>query len=267
MVMWWLSSQPKGQRQVVVSILPSFICWHIWKARNKAVWEGISLSSGDICHGIIQDVVLAVSSEVNRWNLLPFFDQFFDRLSEPPMPLQCKIVRWRAAGTRIATLNTDGCSKGNPRASGGGGVLRDSEGRFLIGYSVCLGVSTSLLAEVLALLAGLRFCHQRGFTQVRVQSDSLVLVGILQCWFQCSWQIRREVFHIWQLAEDSGHFSHCFRETNTVADILANEGLLHPLVQMKIYNHPCMLPQLARGALRLDRSGFPSLQLLKRTPA
>ncbi|XP_027156179.1 uncharacterized protein LOC113756908 [Coffea eugenioides] len=236
MVMWWLSSQSKGQRRVVVSILPSFICWHIWKARNKAVREGVSLSSGDICHGIIQDVVLAVSSEVNRWNLCLPFDQFFDRLSTPPVPLQCRIVRWQAAGTGIATLNTDGWSKGNPGVSGGGGVLRDSEGRFLIGYSVCLGVSTSLRAEVLALLAGLRLCHQRGFTQVRVQSDSLVLVGILQRRLQCPWQIRREVFHIWQLEEDSGHFSHCFRETNTVADILANEGLLHPLVRMKSYN-------------------------------
>ena len=102
------------------------------------------------------------------------------------------------------TLNTDGCCKGNPGTSGGGGVIRASDGRVLVGYSVFLGVGTSLRAEVLALLAGLRLCGQKGFTQVRVQSDSLVLIGILQRRFQCPWQIRREVFQIWQLAEGPG---------------------------------------------------------------
>ncbi|XP_027170927.1 uncharacterized protein LOC113770609 [Coffea eugenioides] len=123
-----------------------------------------------------RDVVLAVSSEVNRWNLLPPLDQFFDRLSEPPVPLQCKIVRWRATGTGIATLNTDGCSKCNLGASGGGGVLRDSEGRFLIGFSVCLGVSTSLRAEVLALLAGLRLCLPS--ERFHTGSSTIRLVGV-----------------------------------------------------------------------------------------
>ena len=49
---WWLSKQSEVQKWLVVSILPSFICWHIWKVRNIALWEGIRLSSGDICHGI-----------------------------------------------------------------------------------------------------------------------------------------------------------------------------------------------------------------------
>ena len=122
----------------------------------------------------------------------------------------------------------------------------------------------SLRAEVLALLAGLRLCGQKGFTQVRVQSDSLVLIGILQRRFQCPWQIRREVFQIWQLAEGPGQFSHCFREANTVADILANEGLLHPLDPIRVYDQPSRLPQLARGAVRLDKLGLPSLRFLKK---
>ena len=99
---------------------------------------------------------------------------------------------------------------------------------------------------------------------VQVQSDSLVLIGILQRRFQCPWQIRKEVFQIWQLAEGPEQFSHCFREANKVVDILANEGLLQPLDPIRVYDQPSRLPQLARGAVRLDKLGLPSLRFLKK---
>ena len=160
-------------------------------------------------------------------------------------------------------LNTYGCSKGNPGASGGGGVLRDPDDQVLVGYSAFLGVNTSLRVEVLALLTGLRLCVQKGFTQVRAQSDSLVLVGILQQWFQCPWHIRKEVTQIWQIVDDLGLFSHCFREANKVTDILANEGFLHSHDPVKVYDQSHNLPQLAGGEVRIDKLGFPSLRSVR----
>ncbi|XP_071939931.1 uncharacterized protein [Coffea arabica] len=174
-----------------------------------------------------------------------------------------ELVRWQAAGRGLVLLNTDGCSKGNPGASGGGGVLRDSNGQVLVGYSAYLGVNTSLRADALALLPGLRLCVQKGYTQVRVQSDSLVLVGILQWRFQCSWHIRREVTQIWLIADDPGLFSHSFREAKKVADILANVGILHPHDPVKVYDQSDIFPQLARGEVRMQKLGFPSLRYVK----
>ncbi|XP_071912310.1 uncharacterized protein [Coffea arabica] len=159
----------------------------------------------------------------------------------------------------ILTLNTDGCSKGNPGVSGGGGVLRDSNGRVLVEYSAFLEVNTSLCTEALALLTGLRLCFQKGYAQVRVQSDSPVVVGILELRFQCPWHIRREVRQIWRLATDLGQFFHSFREANKVVDILANVGLLHPHDHVRVYEQPYSLPQLARGETRMDKLGFPSI--------
>ena len=77
-------------------------------------------------------------------------------------------------------LYTDGCSKGNPGLGDGGGVLCDSSGSPLFAFSIFLEETSSLRAETLALLIGLRECAQRGFGNVWVQLDSLVLVGILQ---------------------------------------------------------------------------------------
>ena len=99
--------------------------------------------------------------------------------------------------------------------------------------------------------------------QVRVQTDSLVLVGILQRRFQCPWHIQREVHQLWQLVAYPTQFSHCFREANKVADILANIGILHSQDPVRVYHHLCPLPRLARGEVRMDMLGFPSIRTIK----
>ena len=261
LVAWWLSSQSDVHKRLVVDILPSFICWHVWKARNKAVWEGVHLSCGEVCRAILRDVSEVVAGKFGKVTVALTFNQFLDQISAHRPIQRCRLVRWHAPSGGFMLLNTDGCSKGNPGPSGGGGVLRDSAGQVLVGYSAFLGVNTSLRAEALALLTGLRLCVHKGYTQVRVQSDSLVLVGILQRRFQCPWHIRREVAHIWQIVDDPGLFSHCFREANKVADILANEGLLHPQVPVTVYDQAHNLPQLAKGEVRMDKLGFPSIRL------
>ena len=57
--------------------------------------------------------------------------------------------------------------------------------------------------------------------------------------------------------------SHCFREANKVADILANVGILHPQDHVRVYHQLCSLPQLARGEVRLNMLGLPSIRLIK----
>ena len=61
-----------------------------------------------------------------------------------------------------------------------GGILRDANGHLLVAYSTFLGQGTSLRAETLAILIGLRLCYQKRYSWVRLQSDSLVSMEILQ---------------------------------------------------------------------------------------
>ena len=64
--------------------------------------------------------------------------------------------------------------------SGGGGILRDSDGIMLYAFFGYLRDGTSLQAEAKALLIGLMLCVQRGFIDnLIIESDSMMLVRIL----------------------------------------------------------------------------------------
>lgn len=52
-------------------------------------------------------------------------------------------------------LNTDGASKGNPGLSGAGGLIRSSDGKWLIGFQASLGCCSKTVAEIQALRLGL----------------------------------------------------------------------------------------------------------------
>ncbi|XP_071918841.1 uncharacterized protein [Coffea arabica] len=261
---WWLRSHDSATRRFICLILPSFICWHIWKARNKAVFEGEQMRSSVICQSIFSEVKSIVEIHFKQKLGVQTFCQLFDWSHLTTSAFDVKLVRWEATSTGSLVLNTDGCSKGNPGVGGGGGVLRDSTGMPLVAFSAFFGETTCLRAETLALLIGLQTCVHRGFINLWVQSDSLVLVGVLQRLIQCPWQIRREVRQIWRLVEDPARFSHCFREVNKVADVLSNVGISHPEQQVKVYDGFHMLPRLARGAIRLDRIGMPSVRKIRR---
>lgn len=48
-------------------------------------------------------------------------------------------------------------------------------------------------AEAKALLVGIKLCFQWGNMQLVVESDSMVLVRILNTKYQCPWSISREL--------------------------------------------------------------------------
>lgn len=76
-------------------------------------------------------------------------------------------------------LNTDGASRGNPGEAGGGGILRDSRGRVLIAFSFDFGVGTNMLAELRALMIGIRICKKINIIPTVIEMDSNVIVELL----------------------------------------------------------------------------------------
>ena len=77
-----------------------------------------------------------------------------------------RVVHWELSSQGLCKLNTDGYSLGNPGAIGGGGVLRDSSGALLFGFSIPLGKLTSTQAKTKSLLFGMQQCLLRGFSRV-----------------------------------------------------------------------------------------------------
>ena len=67
-----------------------------------------------------------------------------------------------------------------------------------------------------------------------------------------------EVGKIGLLLGGSCQVTHCYREANKVADILANARAAHYQRGVYVYDRIVELPKMARRAYRLDRLGFPS---------
>ncbi|XP_071927455.1 uncharacterized protein [Coffea arabica] len=260
---WWLKSYDSEIRRFIGRVLPCLVCWHIWKARNKAMFDDVQMRSIAICHAIFSEIQSMVGIYLKKPLRVPSFYHLYDWPNSSEVGFTYKLVRWETKESGRLTLNTDGCSKGNPGVGAGGGVLRESNGLPLIGFSAYFGETTCLLAEARALLIGLQISAHRGFLNLNVQSDSLLLIGILQHRIHCPWHIRRVIRQIWQIMEDPDRFSHCYREANTVADVLSNEGVSHPQQQLRIYETFNTFPPMARGAIRLDKLGMPSIRKIR----
>ena len=227
------------------------------------MFEGVQMQSSAIRQAIFSEIQSMVGIHFKQLIRLQSFCQLYDWSNAPGGTVVYQGIRWETKETGRYTLNTDGCAKGNPGIGGGGGILRDSTGLPMIGFSAYLGETTCLRAEACALLIGLQICIHNGFGNICVQSDSLVLIGIIQRRTQCPWKIRRYVNQIWQLLDDPPRFTHCYREANTVADALSNVGISHPDKQIEIYDTFSTFPRLARGAIRLDRIGIPSIRKMR----
>ncbi|KAL0427613.1 UNVERIFIED_CONTAM: putative ribonuclease H protein [Sesamum latifolium] len=86
---------------------------------------------------------------------------FFMQKQTPPP----KLVRWVPPVLGWIKLNSDGASKGNPGIAGGGGILRDNNGRGIFAFQLFFGTTTSTFAELAALVRGLSLNGKEAFTE------------------------------------------------------------------------------------------------------
>jgi len=164
-------------------------------------------------------------------------------------------MRWEIPRKGWMVLNTDGSAKGAVGPAGAGGAIRNDRGEWVMGYSEYLGHCSGLTAELKALLRGLRIAKQMSIKKLEIRVDSKRVVGLMTDQWndqpnhhflvqQCTQFLRDED---WEVT-----ITHCFRETNQVADILANIGITKN-VGVVMYQTP---PMEVQSILYYDRLGF-----------
>ena len=120
----------------------------------------------------------------------------------------------------------DGGSRGNPGPAGFGVYIQDEAGKVLAELSEYLGKRTNNFAEYSGLLAALRFAIAQGRRQLRVVSDSELMVKQMKGQYRVNSPelrplcTRRPVALTVQL--DRFEIRHVLREKNRHADRLAN---------------------------------------------
>lgn len=122
----------------------------------------------------------------------------------------------------------DGAARGNPGEAGCGAVIVDERGRTVRELSRYLGRTTNNVAEYHGLLMGLDALLKMGRRNVRIQSDSELLVRQLTGRYRVRDEKLKPLFAraielLGQL--DSYRIVHVPREMNKPADRLANRGV------------------------------------------
>ena len=128
----------------------------------------------------------------------------------------------------VASLYTDGASRGNPGPAGAGVLLLDEKGRPIFELNRFLGKATNNEAEYQALIAGLEAAEKLELSRLRIFLDSELIVKQLHGEYRVRNPRLQPLFD--EVASRLQRLSsyaimHVPRERNQAADRLANEAV------------------------------------------
>ena len=127
--------------------------------------------------------------------------------------------------TTSVIAHIDGGARGNPGPAGWGAVIQGPAGEMLAELSGPLAHATNNVAEYTGLVETLRWCADRGMTNVHIRSDSLLLVQQMRGVYKVKNEGLKPLHgRARLLANRIGRvtYQHVPREQNADADRLAN---------------------------------------------
>jgi ribonuclease HI len=140
---------------------------------------------------------------------------------------------WSPPPTNFIKINFNGASKGNPGPAGYGAILRNSNGKILCLIAVFLGETTNNVAELIGLLRGLQIAIDKHHHKIILEGDSQIYIKLITnilhrgnpSKISPSWKLSRLLEDFNNLLQPNLSIipSHMKRDTNKIADCLANE--------------------------------------------
>lgn len=137
-----------------------------------------------------------------------------------------KECKWTPPPQDWIKLNFDGASRGNPGIAGLGFILRDHKGQWLAQRAKPLGHTTNNLAELEAVKEGLTLCNRIKIRKLIIEGDSQIILNALRKRTTPNWRINSSLEEAIKKIDNIEEviIQHIYREGNTEADKLANEG-------------------------------------------
>nr|XP_027127723.1 uncharacterized protein LOC113743824 [Coffea arabica] len=257
MLSHWFFSHSQVSSTHVRVLVPLLVFWFIWKSRNNARFDACQITSSQVIFQI--EELLGWMGKARAFSSAPFsgdrdcpWAAFGNSYGRPKAMVP---VSWEKPLPGHLKLNTDASVLTGKAA--GGWVLRDHDGKVISTYYKELGDLGVLEVEAQALLEGLKMCAEQETGALTVESDSKVLVQLVNSEAVSKWPVCTVLWEIRHLLHQMrAPLQHVFREANLVADALAS---------LQVGGHCCYsfiesLPRRARGEARLDRLGVPRLR-------
>lgn len=132
-------------------------CWLLWEWRCKRLFEhGFCLPTAP-ARLIVNYAVVTVSCS---------------KVMQPQVTQRQISISWVPSDERWVKLNTDGSFRAASHSTSCGGVIRDSSGRWLAGFTANMGTSNCVLAKIWRVFYGLQLAARGGFKKVVVEADT-----------------------------------------------------------------------------------------------
>ncbi len=163
------------------------------------------------------DSLLTKHPFLNKEEVQAHFDCVFDK------------CRDNKAQSDLYELYTDGASKGNPGHSGIGYVIK-KDGFLIEEQSKYIGIATNNIAEYTALIEGLKRLEQLGVKNVKVYSDSELMVKQVKGEYSVkNDKLKKLLKQLESFIKRFNYFSivHIPRSKNDEADKLSKQGSMN----------------------------------------
>lgn len=222
----WLCSNLKKKGKylgntISQSSIFAITLWQIWKDRNKKSFDNVDVDP----HQSLRNIA-SFSLEIS--------EAFKSILSNGHR--NSVLISWSPPCTAGVKLNTDGCWMENRKLAGYGGIFRDHQGHWLLGYFGKQDCSTILEVEIWGIYRGLTIMLEKGYNNISIESDSLDAVKLIN---EGPNDEHPQVTLIQDakilLSRTGSSLTHVFREANQCADHLAHIGAeqVDPLVVLE----------------------------------
>eukprot|EP00253_Pinus_taeda_P013290 PITA_13290 len=179
--------------------IPSNLCWQIWIARNKCIFNNKKPSISSILAkttALITETVEAngisqADSELTDDRVKEWMWRFnYETRAKNNAITGFGHSDWKLRGTRDEvnnwiqnqkryTLHFDGASKNNPGRAGAGGTIRDPQGKTIVTYEWGLGTMSNNKAEAYSLLLGTSIAKNLDIQNLLVLGDSAIIIAAM----------------------------------------------------------------------------------------
>jgi ribonuclease HI len=201
-----------------------FICWYIWKWRNKGVFDS------------------QFKFPENPFLIILHFAQEWFSIHKQDARVNVKqtvVLQWTKPPHNCFKLNVDG-SKSVSGVIGAGGVIRDWSGNWVQGFSHYIGAGEIFEAEVWGLYIGLKMAVDLQLKNLLVESDSVMAVNLLNAVDISLHPLATIIGNCRNLMKlfESCMINHVYREKNSAADAMAKYSLVSPRGTTMFYSPP-----------------------------
>ncbi|XP_070010689.1 uncharacterized protein [Nicotiana sylvestris] len=209
-----------GQRDYLLKY-PFFMWKELWKRRN-IYKHGDSITVNRVIYQISFTLQSLIKYRKPGLQQVPHkWPEQIELLEKYTPMLHITKVIWEYPSPRWVKINTYGASRGNPRRSAIGFVLRNEKGDVLYAHGTQEGTNTE--AEARAILEAMRYYVEHDYILIELHTDSILIKNTVNGERFVPWCVAEYVEEIKELmARYNVTVAHTLREGNRLADHLAN---------------------------------------------